>query len=257
MNNLFQQLPEFITTDPRVNRVNPYAVDAEFMHKRHSVFFDINLQGKRVLDLGSCVGATGAWVLSNRAVFYRGIELDKDLVSLSKQNLGRYFPDSWDIVNMDVEQYLSTVDLEYDIIVASGILFSLFDPIPLLTTIASVADCLIIDSVHPKCFSDEILTDDLVENTPLISFRQDQAMSWQQRTVSYPGSNPSLGFLKYYLGILGFEYQSDCYERLKRDCPMLYNKRERYGCRFVRTSTPRTTGFVNTLNANLKTTTQR
>jgi 16S rRNA G966 N2-methylase RsmD len=257
MNNLFQQLPEFISTDPRVNRPTPYAVDADFMHKRHSIFFNMALKNKKVLDLGSCVGATGAWVLSHGASYYCGVELDTNLASISEQNLRRYFPDSWDIVNMDVEKYLSRGNLQYDIIIASGIIFSLFDPIPFLHTIASMSDCLIIDSVHPKCFKDAIITDELIENAPLISFRVDQAMTWQQNTINYPASNPGLGFLKYYLEILGFEYQSSCYDQLKQECPSLYHSRERYGCRFVRTSTPRTTGFVNTLNANLKTTTQR
>jgi hypothetical protein len=252
----FDSYPEFINTDPRIDRTHTYSVDADFMHNRHSAFFNMKLKNKKILDLGSCVGATGAWVLDKGASLYHGVELDANIARISEKNLSKYFL-NWKIANTDIESYLSSNSLRYDIVVASGVLFSLFDPIPFLSNIAKITDCLIIDSVHPKCFADSMITDDLMESIPLITFRSDQAMTWEKEMFEYPGSNPSLGFLKFYLSILGFEYQSECYEQLKRDCPTLYHNRERYGCRFIRTSTPKLTGFVNKLNADNKKTTQR
>ena len=78
--------PEFIDADPRVNRygVNGYPINKNFMLRRHyHMFKTLDLTGKRVLDLGSCTGYTGAFVLSNGASYYRGIELNKTFSDLS------------------------------------------------------------------------------------------------------------------------------------------------------------------------------
>jgi hypothetical protein len=63
--NVFVDQPEFVDTDPRNQRPEQiaYRIDTNFMQVRHEILLPKNtLKGKKVLDLGSCNAASGAWV---------------------------------------------------------------------------------------------------------------------------------------------------------------------------------------------------
>jgi len=84
MGNVFIDQPEFLGEDPRVSwpKSSGYSSDPEFVYERHALLLPADLlKGKRVLDLGSCNAATGAWVLSNGAAYYRGVELQAKVPS--------------------------------------------------------------------------------------------------------------------------------------------------------------------------------
>lgn len=233
---LFQKFPEFISTDPRVTRTGAYSINEDFMQSRHSAMFNFELNNKRILDLGSCVGATGAWVLAHGAKEYHGVEFHSELASISDANLKTYFDQTrWKIFNTSIESFLSTNIENYDVVIASGVLYSFFDAIPFLKNLASIADVLIIESVHPRQIP-ELRSDYHLEETPFIVFDDTRKMMWgaQGQEVTYPGSEPSLGFLKYFFRLHGFDYDKDCYEQLKTECGDVYNRSRRYGARFVK-----------------------
>lgn len=246
MLSVFQKYPEFITTDPRVFRTDAYSIDSDFMDNRHRAFFNFSVEGKTVLDLGSCVGATGAWVLENNASLYHGVELSLDLSNVSIGNLEKYFArNRWQIYNSSIENFLLENKNTYDIIIASGVLYSFFDPIPFLDKISKISNTIIIESLHPQNLPNNLKIDKFLEDYPLISFREDQAMSWDNKSIQYPASNPSLGFLKLHMKLLGFSYDQTCYDQLKINCSHLYNKDRRYAGRFNKLSQPTNTDFVN------------
>ena len=90
---MFEKYPEFIDTDPRLQRSNEksYKITTDFTVKRYSAFFDhIDLNGKTVLDIGSCVSSLGAWVLDRGADFYQAIEFSNNLSQSAHNNLTKY-----------------------------------------------------------------------------------------------------------------------------------------------------------------------
>ena len=213
--------------------------------------FNFDLNNKRILDLGSCVGATGAWVLAHGAKEYHGVEFHSDLASISETNLKIYFDQAcWKIFNTSIESFLSTNKEHYDIVIASGVLYSFFDAIPFLKNLTSIADVLVIESVHPRQIP-ELRSDYHLEETPFIVFDDTRKMMWgaHGQEVTYSGSEPSLGFLKYFFRLNGFDYDKDCYKQLKIDCAEVYNRSRRYAARFIKKSdTALPLGFTERYN---------
>ena len=85
--NCFETAPEFVDEDNRQFRThNP--VTKEQMRNKHEVLFPEHLiKGKTVLDLGSCLGATGHWCLSHGAAHYTGVEVQKEYAALAAKLL--------------------------------------------------------------------------------------------------------------------------------------------------------------------------
>ena len=94
---MFELQPEFIDLDPRKNRpkqtkddqgfdILSYPVTIEFMNLRHSVMVPPEIiKGKTILDVGSCMGATGAWSLYHGAKDYTGVEIQKYYLNKSRE----------------------------------------------------------------------------------------------------------------------------------------------------------------------------
>jgi hypothetical protein len=153
MIDTFNIKPDFILRDPRINRpMNwQYTVSAELMTKRHELFFqDTDLTNKRVLDLGSCCGATGAWVLDRGATHYTGVELQNTFIDTSRELLDKYYkPTQWDIVNADVETYLNNCTEKFDVVIIVGVLHCLFNYQAVLERISLISNEAIIECFHP------------------------------------------------------------------------------------------------------------
>jgi hypothetical protein len=153
MTDTFNKRPEFILSDPRQHRPATwqYTVSADLMTKRHLLFFNkSSLVGKRVLDLGSCCGATGAWVLDRGAAHYTGVELQNKFVNTSRTVLSQYYDtDRWNIVNSGVEEFLSNCTEKYDIVIMVGVLHCLFDYQKILRIITDIGQEAIIECFHP------------------------------------------------------------------------------------------------------------
>ena len=252
--NIFLSQPEFIDEDPRVNcptdRGLGYKVDPSFMLNRHSILLPRNIiDGKKILDLGSCNGATGAWCLSNGAKFYRGVELQKDFVESSRKWLGKYYPDDrWHIQQDSIEDFLTTTHEKYDVVHAGGILYGLADQARILGAMANISDVLVIESSHPRMFYDNnflkpetkksILKSGeyarFIENTPFISLGRQGMLVPDEKTMFFLGTKPSMGAVKFILHNAGFRYIDEMNQRVKKSMPSLYSPTGRFALLFVR-----------------------
>ena len=154
--NTFTRQPEFITRDHRQYRPvdidipgQPYTVTTDFMFNRHRIMIPTALiNGKTVLDIGSCYGATGAWCLDNGATHYTGLEPQRKFVEDSRDILGLYYKQEQFEV---IEEPLDTFDTtrKWDVVVASGVLYGVFDQYACIKKLASLAkESIIIESQH-------------------------------------------------------------------------------------------------------------
>jgi 16S rRNA G966 N2-methylase RsmD len=240
MNNIFIKYPEFIESDVRTSRNHTYKISSDFMIKRFECFFkNLDLKNKKILDIGCHVGAAGAWVLSNGAAFYQGVEANEEIAIIARENFKKHFDkNSWNISNQFIEDFLETSS-NFDIIIASGVIYCFFDPIPIIKKLTEKTDVLIIESMEPpinlpKGIQDFVYKANYLKEHPILIFVE-QLVTWgnNRESVAFNGSRPSSGFVKYYLNILGF----DCVDidvELQKILPEVYNTRDRYAYQFLK-----------------------
>jgi 16S rRNA G966 N2-methylase RsmD len=250
---VFEKYPHFILTDPRINRTGAYTVSAEFMQIRHScLFVTENLKDKTVLDLGACVGATGAWVLEHGAKFYCGVEYHKDLAEIARTNLKSFDSNKWQVLTQSVEDFFINQTQSYDIVIASGLLYAFLEPIPILKNISNCANTIIIESTHAfnrrnliHGFSDQQLNDitnspewlTFIETQPFISYnRQNMLWGTAGEELFFNASAPSMGFIIQYMKTLGFECDLSINDALKNNLPNNYNAERRYAVKLIKTT---------------------
>lgn len=265
MTNIFLDQPEFISTDPRRNRPNGkgigYKVTPEFMLLRHQALLPRRLiEGKKVLDLGSCSGASGAWCLSQGAAFYTGVEINDEFVRQSSICLRKYYEESrWSIEQRSIEDFFDSTETKFDLILASGVLYGSADPIKLLTQISQRAHYVVIESVHQHVYlpmlspftRNAMLNDpqfiNCVENAPYITVGQEGMIGVGTQTVVFNGLNPSMGALKFLFKSFGFVYSDSVNLALKKQLPETYHPLYRFGMLFERNKSAKTysLGFAN------------
>lgn len=147
----FQQYSEFVERDNRQQRPHT-PVTAETLTRKHESILPKQLvEGKTVLDLGSCLGASGHWALSNGATKYTGVEFQKEYVNLSKELLLTYWhEDQIQIIHADLEKFLEETIEQYDIVLACGIIYGFLNTHGILKLISKVAKyCIIVDTSYP------------------------------------------------------------------------------------------------------------
>lgn len=247
----YEKYPQFINTDPRLDRsgwYRGYSVNSQFMEDRHySFFYEYDLTNKTVLDIGCCVGATGAYVLDHGAKFYHGIDVDQKLISIARKNLSVFDQNLWSISENSLEKFSLENTTHYDIVVMSGVLYAVFDCIPLLTNLSKFTNCILIEGMHPdfsKNIPDKVsvmlrqfnLWDNFLENASYIEHGPQRMLVGE--LVPYYGSKQSLGFLNTFLPLLGFKNSQKVYQQLKNKIPYLYNYHNRYAERFEKTHLP-------------------
>jgi len=257
--SVYEKFPFFITSDPRRNRSGnekKYTVDSTLMDLRHdSFFYDYDLTGKKILDIGCCVGATGAYVLDKGASFYHGIDFESSLVEIAKLNLSQSFPNkTWKVEQGSLEDFSKNNTEHYDVIVLSGVIYAVFDCIPILTDLAKNTDCLIVEGMHPS-FTKNIpekvsmilkqfkLWEGFIENASFIEY--DYLPMAINNTVVYYGSRQSLGFINQFLNSLGFKGSGVVNHQLKDKIPYLYNSHNRYGERYEKIGEAKGRGYVD------------
>ncbi|QTR47288.1 class I SAM-dependent methyltransferase [Thiothrix litoralis] len=123
----FDDYPAFYQDDNRRNRgFNP--TSKAFLEAKFGVLLPEHLlKGKKVLDLGSCYGAAGQWVLYNGAASYTGVEVQQNYVSESRRLLA-HWQDRVEIVHQDVTSYLlATADQAFDLVLLAGMLYHFVD----------------------------------------------------------------------------------------------------------------------------------
>ena len=91
---MFEKFPEFITDDPRyLDPGRGQAVTLEMMEAQHKTMLPKEVcEGNSILDLGSCISASGAWALESGALFYTGVEISDDNYDSAYFNMREYFP---------------------------------------------------------------------------------------------------------------------------------------------------------------------
>lgn len=148
----FNEYPEFIYNDVRqFRKVSP--IDIKTLSLRHEVALPPEIiKDKSILDLGACLGATGAWCLANGARHYTGIEAQKSAVEKGNWLLNSYWDKSkFEFICEDNIQYLANCNQTFDIVVAFGIIYEYVDYYNFLSKIAKVAnEYIVVDCRYPK-----------------------------------------------------------------------------------------------------------
>lgn len=197
----FQEFNEFVERDNRQQRPHT-PVTAETLTRKHEAMAPRKiLEGKTILDLGSCLGASGHWALSNGAISYTGVEFQKDYVELSKELLSKYWTtDQFTIVQTDLENFLQHIDKQFDVVFACGIIYGYLNTHGILKLITNVAkECVIIDTSYP--------TELTHHRSSIIDVVSIQHMIKSDGQSSYLGlgSRPSPAALHRLMKNLGFE----------------------------------------------------
>lgn len=129
---------DFVVNDPRKDR-GTTTVSAESLNKRCSAILpEWLIQGKSILDLGSCLGAFGHWALSNGASHYTGVEFQKQFADTSIELLSKHHQ-NFTIINSGIEEFLKT-STKYDIVVACGVIHGVTDVIGLIKLISDASN---------------------------------------------------------------------------------------------------------------------
>lgn len=148
----FDDAPEFIDEDNRRFRtMNPIS-KSQMVAKHEALFPPELLKGKTVLDLGSCLGATGHWCLSNGATYYTGVEVQPAYAKLSEKLLGKYHAGKFKIYQQPIEKWLTEVHTEtYDIVCLLGVLYAFSDYFFILKRAAALSrEFVTIEGIYPR-----------------------------------------------------------------------------------------------------------
>ena len=233
MPNIFLSQPEFVPHDIKAGN---HFYTPEGMYIRYNHWFpDDQLQSKSVLDIGSHYGQAGAYVLSNGANEYVGVEINDKFLEKSKNFLNKYYKDkNWNILHCSVEEFIKTNNRKFDIVFLGRIVHSIFNNgIDTLIHLAKIADTVIIESGTPLNMSVEKIKQLLGNSVDLSEINK--YLEYEHEYIEYPSSTTgdfintlySLGFLKMLFGRMGFVCDLEPYESLK----LLYP--DEYGMGFI------------------------
>lgn len=234
--NIFNQMSEFITLDVRVKRPVDvsYRIDGDFMYQRHSAMLPpATVAGKRVLDLGCAVAATGAWVLAHGAAHYTGVELQPGMACDAAGALAKYFEGSrWTIANTAIESFLASNTETFDIVIVSGVIYGIADFHSFLRQITQIAaETVVIESMHPwkVIRADGTLTPmeewRRVIDYPIVQYCPAVRHSHQSGTKSYEydGVRISIAAFQQIFGHLGWQVDLTANNELAKTVPDVYD----------------------------------
>jgi 2-polyprenyl-3-methyl-5-hydroxy-6-metoxy-1,4-benzoquinol methylase len=259
MVNVFSTQPEWIGDDDRIHRpiVVPsptksgpslsYKIEPEFMYHRHRVMLPPELiKDKTILDIGSCMGATGAWCLANGAKHYTGIEKLERYVKPSTALFTKYFnPTQFDIIQSDISEF--ETDQQYDIVVVSGMLYAVFDSFGFMEKVSKLCrETIIVDTVHPfngyRRLYPNATDQERKDISKVISIIQPseriRMQSVQEKvSVRVTASIVSVQALVMIMKNHNFEYNDELYSQAETEMPYYYDveKHNRYMAKFSRT----------------------
>ena len=261
MNPFTNQL-EFISLDPRSQCPGGigfgYQLTPELAFQQHEALLPVNLlDGKTILDLGSCLGASGAWCLSNGAKHYTGVEIQKEFFVKSKKCLQKYYSSEiWEISNSSVENFLKNNKNKYDIIFAGGVLHGLDDVVGSLVALTNFTDFIVVESMHKTIFHSNFISDqakqflsqdsaivNYLENEPYIAVGDAGMLIPGMKSVLYNGFIPSMGALKRIFESLDYSCDETPNAILKAQLPTSYSPVGRFGLHFYRKNQMQAKGF--------------
>ena len=226
-NNIFENQLEFIMDD--------FGFTKDTIYTRYSSFISPEkIKGLSVLDIGCYHAAAGAYVLSNGAKEYTGVDFDIDSVNASNTNLEKYYKNySWRILHSSISDYLKVNDKKFDIIFLSRTLHGMsYDSVETLVALSNICDSIVIESgssVKPLLKIRKLLKEKKLSNNSgikeLLYFLEYEypGMEFMKNTNSdFYNVRHSLGFLKTLFNRLGFVEDLSSYEKLKSMYPEEY-----------------------------------
>ena len=259
MINIFKTQPEWMQQDTRIGRpiVVPspgkpggdslsYNINADFMYDRHRVMLPPELiKDKTILDVGCCMGATGAWALANGARHYTGIDARQKDLELGARIFKKYFEkNQYTLIETWAEKYEPKE--KYDIVIASGVMYSVFDSFDFVKKIADLAqDIIIVDNVHPfngyrRLFpnaTDEqrqavSKTLSIIQPSERIRFNSKN----EAKSIRISASIISLQALILLMKNVGYRYDDSLYQSAEKEIEYYYDirKHNRYMSKFVK-----------------------
>jgi tRNA (cmo5U34)-methyltransferase len=232
MDNIFKDYPEFIDSDPRTSRLNTqttYNVDANFQFLRHQIFLPKQIvQGKRILDLGCCVAASGAWVLSLGAEKYVGVELQETFCHKSRNNLQQRFDHTrWEIHQQNISEFLKNNTEQFDVVLMFGVLYqSIYFEELLLAVLKTNPEHVLIDSIEPFFFLDKEVREK-IKNIPLIEYVENQGMISENTGNKYVfnAARINVPALQVFFTSNGYSLEHNYTKDIINLCPMPYQNR--------------------------------
>lgn len=240
---IYEKYPEFINDDPRTQRQTSlsYTITKSFTSKRYSAFFDhIDLGDKTILDLGSCVSSCGAWVLEKGAKFYQAVEFGEDIRKSAVKNLKKYFDENkWNVYEGYVEDFFKDNNQQFDIIVASGIIYCYFNPNEFIDELVARSNNIILESRNPtrRWVEEQVFLPftpkqtRLLEMAPLILgySRGAPMMHDKGGDYNFTGTCPTQGYVDLYFELKGYEEDEIVHNKLQETIPNVYNLDRRFG----------------------------
>jgi 2-polyprenyl-3-methyl-5-hydroxy-6-metoxy-1,4-benzoquinol methylase len=235
--NVFEKFPQFIDTDVRTNRPMGYTVSADLMTQRHAALLSKDLvQGRSILDIGCCVGATGAWVLEAGAASYTGIELQHTLSQLAKSNLKQCYPDhSWSVIETSYEDFFRDNADKYDIIYAGGVIYAGLEYQKFLKECVDRSNhAVVIESGNPV-FIINANAEQNLEFYPVTVYSEDSFMNHESggNMLKITCAQPSAGAVRMLLEKYGCKFDQHSYDAVKRITDTEYQLR-RWGAVFYK-----------------------
>jgi len=146
----FDEFPAFYEDDNRRHRsFNP--TSKAFLETKFNVLLPMELlDGKTVLDLGSCYGAAGQWALFYGAKSYTGVEVQQNYVDQSVELLA-HWQQRATIIKQDVSSYLQQADdAEFDLVLLAGMLYHFVDTKKIIDQACRVAaEQVVVETNYP------------------------------------------------------------------------------------------------------------
>jgi 2-polyprenyl-3-methyl-5-hydroxy-6-metoxy-1,4-benzoquinol methylase len=199
----FKQFPEFVDQDSRAVRgFSPVTI--ETLDSRHSASLPKwVVDGNTVLDLGSCLGATGHWVLSNGCKHYTGVEVQERLAQDSNNLLSKYWTtDQYTIAQEDIREFLDkeiAAGKKYDVVVMIGVIYAFLDTFGILKKVSELCSyTLVIDSLYPWFMTGP--------DIPMLDVINYQNINSSDSGSAFQGAGcrPSPKAMRVMMGALGF-----------------------------------------------------
>lgn len=202
--SFFINYPDFVDLDSRKDR-GFSQVTLESLDKRHAAMTPGWLvDGNTVLDLGSCLGATGHWCLSNGASHYTGVEVQPELVNTSRTLLSKYWDQTkFTVLEQDVREFLDSKiasGQKYDVVILIGVIYAFLDTYGILDKLSKISDyTIVIDSIYPwPMMSPDVAMIDVIRKQHINSSDSNTAFAGA-------GARPSPAALKIMFESLGFK----------------------------------------------------
>jgi len=220
----FDEHPAFYAQDNRRHRAfNP--VTKSFLElKYHALLPRELIQGKHILDLGSCTGAAGQWALYYGAESYTGVEVQEAYVAQSRQLLAHWGSQVC-IVRQDVRSFLSDAHpRQFDIVLAAGMLYHFIDTKLIIDLMCNVArDVVIIETNYPPAIREGKIPRGLA----VTEYMLDQEVNLAQQKASLLGvsATSSLAALDIFFKLNGYQKREETLEFEITPDTVLYDER--------------------------------